>query len=101
MSDDLFHPPWEPASDEVSVSDGAGFSGCDAVIRALAEKADSNPRDTQYSLSKQWGKVVRTKLTIAHGGLSATTLVVCWSSPDGKVQMVAQLEDCGAQLSGC
>lgn len=98
---DLPSPPWEPASDETPVADSAAFSDCDAVIQALAEKVGSKAPETTYTLSKQWGKIARTKIVIAHGGLSASSHVVCWSGPDGGVQMVAQLEDCGAQPSGC
>ena len=98
---DLSFPPWEPGADEQSTVARAGFAVCEAAVEALASKAGSTVLDSELSVSKQWGNVLRAKVVIARAGLSATTQVTCWSEPKSGVQMVARVLDCGAQLSGC
>jgi hypothetical protein len=98
---DLSFPPWEQTDDEQSVSDHAEFVDCEAVIQSLASKMSSNVIGREYSVSKQWGKVLRAKVVMSQAGLSATTLVTCWSRAKSGVEMMVKVAECGPQQLGC
>lgn len=93
-------PPSTATGDEKNVSDHAGFDNCEAAIQAFAFEAKAQITDRKYSVSKQWGKVLRAKVLIARHGLSATTLVTCWTGSGPGVQLVADFQGCGPQ-QGC
>jgi len=99
--DSFSHPPWSAAADETNVSDTTTFSDCEQAIQAFVSRAGGKITDRKYSVSKTWGRVLRAKVRIAHGGFAGTTLVTCWSGQGPGVQMAVEIEDCGPERAGC
>lgn len=86
VMNEALYPPSEIASDETSVPRSAEFSDCDQVMdELLSTMADKAPR-RRYSISKQWGRVVRATTTVQRKGRKSTSFVTCWSTPQSGVQ---------------
>jgi hypothetical protein len=99
--DSFTYPPWNAGGDETSVSDSTMFSNCDQAIEAFASRDGGQITERRYSVSKQWGRVLRAKVGFARRGFVSTTLVTCWSDVGPGVQMAVEIEGCGPQLAGC
>jgi hypothetical protein len=95
------HPPWIEAPDETSVSDPAKFSDCERAIDAFASRAQGHITDRRYSLSKEWGRILRAKVGVTHAGLGGTLLVICWMGAGPSVSIAIEVDGCGPQPAGC
>jgi hypothetical protein len=99
---DVFpHPPWSGTADETSVSDPTTFSDCEQAMQAFASRAQGEITERRYSISKQWGRVLRAKVGFGRGNVAATTLVTCWSGAGAGVQMAVEVDGCGPLQAGC
>jgi hypothetical protein len=88
-------PPWTVAPGETVSSDPAGFDACLTVISALAERVNGKVTEQSYSMSKQWGKIVRAKIAYEHKGSGGGFLVICWSETGSDVKIALQVDtDC-------
>jgi hypothetical protein len=87
-------PPFSLAADETVVSDSPAFSTCKDVLGEVASKLSGSVTDQQYSLSKEWGKIVRARIPFLHNGLKGTALVTCWSNSGSGVKLAAKMDCC-------
>jgi len=96
-------PPWSGAADETSVSDPGKFADAERAIEAIAARGGGLIFDRKYTISREWGRVLRAKIRFAAAGIAGTTLVTCWSGADPScgVKLAAEIENCGAQSGGC
>jgi hypothetical protein len=95
------HPPWIATRDETSVADPAKFSDCEQAIDAFASRAPGHISDRRYSLSKEWGRILRAKVGVAHAGMGGTLLVTCWTGAGPGVSIAIEVDGCGPQQAGC
>ena len=68
-------PPSPPAADERIVADSAAFEPCEAALQSLVLRAGYVVTERQYSVSPDWGQVLRAKVDIAGGAISAPVIV--------------------------
>jgi hypothetical protein len=87
-------PPWNVVPNETVSSDPAEFSICNTVINALVARLNGKATGQIYSLSEQWGKIVRAKIVYEHQGTVGTVLVTCWSDSGSDVKIALQVEGC-------
>jgi hypothetical protein len=100
--DSFTYPHWDAISDETAVSDTRTFSDCEQAVAAFASRAGGSIVDRKYSVSDQWGRVLRANVGLSHrAGFAATTLVTCWSGAGPGVRMAVEIEGCGPQQPGC
>ena len=99
--DNFPHPPWNASGDETSVSDPTTFRPCEQAIEAFASRAAGRITERRYSVSKQWGRVLRAKVSFARANSAVTVLVTCWSGDGPGVQMAVEVDGCGPQQAGC
>ena len=99
--DNFPHPPWNATPDETRVSDPTEFNACKQAIEAFASRAEGKISERTYSVSKQWGRVLRAKVGFSRGGSAVMTLVTCWTGAGPGVQMAVEVDGCGPQLAGC
>jgi hypothetical protein len=99
--DNFPHPPWTATADETSVSDPTAFSVCEQAIEAFASRADGKVTERRYSISQQWGRVLRAKVGFARANSAGAVLVTCWSGAGPGVQMAVEVDGCGPQQAGC
>jgi hypothetical protein len=78
-------PPPSPAADEEVVPHGPAFAVCDEVLHSLTQRGGGVIEDRQYSVSAQWGHLVRARLKSAGG--SSDFPVACWSKPGEGAQI--------------
>ena len=93
--DSFPHPPWNAVSGETSASDLTEFSQCEQAVSAFSSQAKGKITERRYSVSKQWGKVLRAKVEFAHGNLAGTALVTSWSDSGSGVKIAVEVEGCG------
>ena len=93
--DNLDAPTWRPATNEEIVSNQTEFANCDSAIAAVASRSGGTIADRVYTLSPQWGRVLRASIG---GGarLPGTLLVICWSQAGPEVDMVVKVDDGGS-----
>ena len=99
--DNFPHPPWIATPHETSVSDPTTFGACEQALGAFASRAGGKITERRYSVSKQWGQVLRAKVGFARGNHAVKTLVTCWSGAGPGVQMAVEVDGCGPQQAGC
>jgi hypothetical protein len=99
--DGFSYPPWNGTGDETSVSDLTSFADCEKAVETFVSRGGGKIMQQKYSVSKQWGRVLRAKVGFASGGVAGTTLVTCWSGAGPGVQMAVEIEGCGPQQAGC
>jgi hypothetical protein len=99
--EDFQHPEWDATSNETTVSDPKAFRDCEQALSALASHGDGAIVERRYSLSKQWGRVMRAKVNVAHNGVAGTLLATAWSGAGPGVHMAVEVEGCGPQQAGC
>ena len=90
--DDLSAPPWDVANDETIVADSSIFSQCDDVLKTFVSQAKGLIKSRTYSISKQWGSVLRAKAELPFAGVTTTTLITCWSKSGSGVEIVVKVE---------
>jgi hypothetical protein len=96
----LSMPPWGGSPDEIASVDPAGFGACQSVVQGFASKAGGQITGRRYSVSKEWGKILRARMTVGQREEAFTMLLTCWSRPGEPVEIVLQAEGCcggGAQ----
>jgi len=99
---DVFpHPARTATSDEVSTSDPKMFGACEQAMDAFARRGGGTITERKYSISKEWGRVLRAKVSFARNGVAGTMLVTCWTGAGPGVQMAVEVEGCGPQQAGC
>ena len=92
--DSSMFPPTTAGAAEKIVSDGAAFGACEEALQAFASRASGTVTDRQYSVSPQWGNVLRAKVSLG-GGVASAIPVVCWSRPGQGVEMVVDTQGPG------
>jgi hypothetical protein len=85
--DEFQWPAWSAGEDENEVSDHTGFEPCEAVIQTLASKTDDRIVNRKYSVSKQWGKILRANLMPEDEFATSAPVVVCWTGAGPGVQI--------------
>jgi hypothetical protein len=91
--DDWTFPPWSPAADERVATDRSAFHNCEAAVRDIASRGDGEISHETYTLSEEWGKVLRAKVTFTFEGSPTTSLVTCWSVSGPRVKMWVKKDD--------
>jgi hypothetical protein len=86
-------PPWSPAVEETVALDHSAFRNCEDVLRAVVSRGDGNISNETYTLSKQWGKILRAKVTSTFRGAPTSSLVMCWSASDPGVEIWIKVDD--------
>jgi hypothetical protein len=94
-------PPLSAAPDEQSVSDHAGFDQCEAALQTFAAKANAELTDRTYSVSKEWGRILRAKVRMGGAGSSMAPLLICWTAPGPGVQMMVEVPGCPPGQPAC
>jgi hypothetical protein len=98
---DVFpNPPWDATSNE-TISDPTTFSDCEQALGVFVSHGGGTIVERRYSLSKQWGRVLRAKVNFAQNGVAGTLLTTTWSGAGPGVQMAVEVERCGPQQAGC
>jgi len=87
-------PPWDLAPNETVSPGQVGFTARRRAIRSLSSKMDGRIVEEICSLGKQWGKVVRAKVSYEHGATSGTALLTCWSIGGFNLNLDLRLESC-------
>jgi hypothetical protein len=85
-------PPWSAASEEAAGSDPAMFSACLDAIGLIASRMNGAILERTCSMSKQWGKVVRAKITYQREGSAGSAFVTCWSAAGSGVEIAVKLD---------
>ena len=99
---DIFpHPPWNAITEETSVSDSVEFSQCERAIDVFASRGKGVINERRYSVSKDWGRILRAKVAFAEAGFDATMLVTCWTGEGPGVRIAVEVGNCGPQQAGC
>jgi hypothetical protein len=88
--DNIEYPPWSIAASEQITSDHAGFEACEAAIAAMASRSGGGISNEVFSVSPQWGRVLRAKIGAAPQ-LPSILQVICWSNPGPEVDMVVKV----------
>jgi hypothetical protein len=99
--DNFPHPPWSMTGDEVSDSDTTKFADCEQAIDAFASRTDGKITERRYSVSEEWGRILRAKVGFAHGSIGGTVLVTCWTGEGPGVRIAMEIDGCGPQQAGC
>lgn len=99
--DNFPHPPWDVTSNETTLSDPATFRDCEQALDLFASHGGGTIVERRYSLSKQWGRVMRAKVNFAASGLAGTLHTVAWCGAGAGVQVAIEVEGCGPQQAGC
>src|SRR5580698_9934256 len=98
--DEFPHPPWNTMAGETSVSDAAEFRDCERAIDAFASRGKGVITERRYSVSRDWGRVLRAKVAFAQAGFDATMLVTCWTGEGPGVRIAVEVGNCGPQQAG-
>jgi len=91
--DNTAFPPWEAAGDETPAQKSEAFSVADRVVESFATKANGRIIERTYSISKQWGRLLRAKIAFEYKGRPSTYLVACWYVSDSEVAIVTKQEN--------
>ncbi len=83
-------PPALVAADERSVVDGAAFGACDKALEAFVARGGVTVTSRQYSISPQWGNVLRAKVAFRDGSVDYP--VTCWSKPGEGAEMWVDMQ---------
>jgi len=86
-------PSWSPTADEKAVLDRSIFHHCEITLNAYAERINGKISNETYTLSKEWGKILRAKVAWNLRGRSATSLVTCWSASEPGVEIFIKIDD--------
>jgi hypothetical protein len=86
-------PPWSPAADETVALDLSTFRNCEAAVQAVASRGNGQISDELYTVSSEWGEILRAKVTFVLQDLPTTSLVTCWSAAEPHVQMFVKIDD--------
>jgi hypothetical protein len=89
--DGLTFPPGSATADEKIVADGAAFGTCEEALQAFVSRGAGTVTDRQYSVSPEWGNVLRAKVALGQGVASAIP-IVCWAKPGQGVEMVVDMQ---------
>lgn len=92
-AEDYSCPAWTPTGDE-TISGPVGFGARLKPINLLASYVNGTISERTCSQSKQWGKVVRAKITYERQRSPASALVTCWSQPGSDLNIDLKLECC-------
>jgi hypothetical protein len=92
--DNLHAPTWRPAANEDVTSYNTEFANCEAAIAAVASRSGGTIDNRLYSVSPEWGRVLRASIA-AGPRLPSALSVVCWSQPGAEVEMVVKVGDGG------
>ncbi len=98
---DLPFAPSRPTEDEQAAADHSGFQDCEAVMAMYADRSGDRMADRTYTVSKQWGKVLRAKAIMTRHGRSSTALVTCWTGSGPGVRIFVDFYTCAGQQRGC
>lgn len=90
---DLGPPPWSPTAEEQQMLDHTAFQHCEAVLQAFASRANGRISNEIYTFSRQWGNILRAKVTFIARGSTATSLLTCWSDAEGGVKMALTMDE--------
>jgi hypothetical protein len=90
--DNLDAPTWRPAANEEVTSDPTGFANCESAIAAVASRSGGTIANRVYSLSPDWGRVLRASISAAPR-LPSALQIICWSQPGPEVDMVVKVDD--------
>jgi hypothetical protein len=95
--DQYSFPPWKPSNDDIRSSDSARFSECEKVIETFCSRINGDVTEQTYSISEQWGAIVRAKIAFETDGSPGTALLTCWSAsgPDVRFDLTLDCRGCG------
>ena len=92
---DELWPPSSPSQDEKVVLDRSAFRDCKEAVQAFASRHGGKMENETYTVSKEWGKVLRAKITSMFQGSPVASLVICWSGAGPKLRIVVMPYDDG------
>jgi len=87
-------PPMSATADEKIASDHTAFRNCEEAVQAFATQGKGQVTDRQYSVSPEWGNVLRAKVALG-AGLASAIPVVCWSKPGQDAELVVDTQGPG------
>jgi hypothetical protein len=90
----LQSPPCNMEPDETISAESGAFSDCLKPISALAARTNGRVTEQTFSLSPQWGKVVRAKIVSDHEGSPTTACVISWCASDGSLKIALTIDGC-------
>lgn len=90
MEDSPF-PPWSASPDENPASQSEGFALADQVLQALASRGDGKIIERHYWISREWGKILRSKVSLPVS--QAAHVVNCWYVSDSEVAIATKVDD--------
>jgi len=76
--DELQCPPWEKDLDEKIVPDGKNFALCHKVVDFLVKSIKAQMSAPEFSLSPEWGYILRARLLTKWRGHTSAALMTCW-----------------------
>jgi hypothetical protein len=85
-------PPRNATADEQIVSDPTAFGTCEEALQAFTSRGAGTVVERQYSVSPEWGNVLRARVTLGNG-LTSAIPVVCWSKSGQGVAMFVDMQD--------
>jgi hypothetical protein len=92
-------PPWKRAQDETIPLSSAGFRNYDKFVEAYSLTIHGSLTQKSYSLSKEWGRILRAKIAFEFASSPGTALLTCWARSGSDIRFDLTLEccvDCGA-----
>jgi hypothetical protein len=90
--DNYSFPPPDPAPDEIVSPYSSRFGACEQVIGMFSSRVNGAITEQAYSLSEQWGAIIRAKITFERDGSPATALLTCWSGSGSDVRFDLTLD---------